>query len=110
LRANTTVVPADVAYPTDSEPAKAVAPARYDGPVTAGRRRGGPHPARDRSRAACARAREVGAKLRLRAAQSRDEAHPTVRREAGELAGPPSSPHTVIAGPPRDRAGSADAT
>ncbi len=42
---------------------------------------------RDRSRSAGARAREIGAKLRLRAAQGRDEAQAVVRRVTGELAG-----------------------
>jgi IS5 family transposase len=41
---------------------------------------------RYRSRAAGARAREIGAKLRLRAAQGREEAQATVRRVTGELA------------------------
>src|SRR5687768_1111263 len=41
---------------------------------------------RDRSRTAGARAREIGAKLRLRAVQGRDEAQATVRRVTGELA------------------------
>jgi hypothetical protein len=41
---------------------------------------------RDRSRSAAARAREIGAKLRLRAAQTRDEAQAVVRRVTGELA------------------------
>jgi IS5 family transposase len=42
---------------------------------------------RDRSRCAGARAREIGAKLRLRAAQTRDQAQAVVRRITGELAG-----------------------
>jgi IS5 family transposase len=88
LRADTTVVPADVAYPTDSGLlAKAVRRI-----ATAGRRiqaAGGATRTRvrDRSRSAGARAREIGAKLRLRAAQGRDEAHAVVRRVTGELAG-----------------------
>jgi IS5 family transposase len=41
---------------------------------------------RDRSRSAGARAREIGAKLRLRAAQTRDEAQAVVRRVTGALA------------------------
>jgi IS5 family transposase len=88
LRADTTVVPADVAYPTDSGLlAKAVRRI-----AAAGRRvqaAGGATrtKVRDRSRSAGARAREIGAKLRLRAAQTRDEAQATVRRVTGELAG-----------------------
>jgi IS5 family transposase len=42
---------------------------------------------RDRSRSAGARAREIGAKLRLRTAQGRDEAQAVVKRITGELAG-----------------------
>jgi len=69
LRADTTVVPADVAYPTDSGLlAKAVRRI-----ATAGRRvqaaGGATHTTlRDRSRSAGRRAREIGSKLRLRAA------------------------------------------
>jgi transposase, IS5 family len=87
LRADTTVVPADVAYPTDSGLlAKAVRRI-----AAAGRRvqaAGGATRSRirDRSRAAGARAREIGAKLRLRAAQTRDEAQAVVRRITAELA------------------------
>src|SRR3954471_7697087 len=88
LRADTTVVPADVAYPTDSG-LLARAVRRI---ATIGRRvqaAGGATRTRvrDRSRAAGARAREIGAKLRLRAAQGRDEAQAVVRRVTGELAG-----------------------
>ena len=88
LRADTTVVPADVAYPTDSGLlAKAVRRI-----AAAGRRiqaAGGATrtKVRDRSRSAGARAREIGAKLRLRAAQTRDEAQAVVKRITGELAG-----------------------
>src|ERR687897_2511135 len=88
LRADTTVVPADVAYPTDSGMlAKAVRR------ITAAGRRiqaaGGATrtTVRDRSRSAGARAREIGAKLRLRAAQTRDQAQAVVHRITGELAG-----------------------
>src|ERR687897_1073482 len=88
LRADTTVVPADVAYPTDSGLlAKAV---RRIG--VAGRRIQGARGAvrtrlRDRGRAAGTKARAIGAKLRLRAAQTRDQAQAAVRRITGELAG-----------------------
>jgi IS5 family transposase len=88
LRADTTVVPADVAYPTDSGLlAKAI------GRIAAAGRRvqaaGGATrtKVRDRSRSAGARARAIGAKLRLRIAQGRDEAQAVVRRITGELAG-----------------------
>jgi transposase, IS5 family len=88
LRADTTIVPAVVAYPTDSGLlAKAVRRI-----AAAGRRvqaAGGAARTtlRDRSRSAGRRAREIGAKLRLRAAQTRDEAQSAVRRITGELAG-----------------------
>src|SRR5919107_3719766 len=88
LRADTTVVPADAAYPTDSGLlAKSV---RRIG--AAGRRiqaAGGAVRTRlrDRSRCAGTKARAIGAKLRLRAAQTRDEAQTAVRRITGELAG-----------------------
>src|SRR4051812_17243473 len=120
LRADTTVVPADVAYPTDSGLlAKAVRRI-----AAAGRRvqaAGGATrtKVRDRSRSAGARAREIGAKLRLRAAQGRDEAQATVRRVtrgvaglarraapgAGKLPGkapPPAPPAPRSAAQPRD--------
>jgi IS5 family transposase len=88
LRADTTVVAADVAYPTDSGLlAKAV---RRIG--AAGRRvraAGGAVRTRlrDRSRSAGARARAIGAKLRLRTAAIREEAQAAVARITGELAG-----------------------
>src|SRR5688572_16822481 len=88
LRADTTVVPADVAYPTDSGLlAKAVrrigaAGQRIQAAGGAVRTR-----LRDRGRSAGTKARAIGAKLRLRAAQTRDEAQAAVRRITGELAG-----------------------
>lgn len=87
VRADTTVVEADVAYPTDSGLlAKAVGTiARtVDRIKTAGgatRTR-----ARDRRRAASRRARAIASKLRLRGEQQRDQAQATVRRITGELA------------------------
>jgi transposase, IS5 family len=87
LRADTTVVPADVAYPTDSGLlAKAVRR------IAAGGRRiqaagGGTRTrVRDRSRSAGKRAHGIAAKLRLRSAQGKDEAQATVQRITGELA------------------------
>ena len=88
LRADTTVVAADVAYPTDSgllaQAVRRIAAAgrRVQAAGGATRTR-----VRDRSRSAGARAREIGAKLRLRAAQTRDEAQAVVKRITGELAG-----------------------
>jgi IS5 family transposase len=88
LRADTTVVPADVAYPTDSgllaRAVRRIAATgrRIQAAGGATRTR-----LRDRSRAAGARARGIAAKLRLRGAQGRDEAQQTVQRITGELAG-----------------------
>jgi IS5 family transposase len=87
LRADTTVVPANVAYPTDSSLlAKAV---RRIG-VTAKRIQaaGGAVRTRlrDRSRAAGKRAHAVASKLRSRAALGRDEATAAVLKSSGELA------------------------
>lgn len=87
VRADTTVVEAEVAYPTDSGLlAKAVGTiARtVDRIKTAGgatRTR-----CRDRRRAAGRRARAIASKLRLRGEQQRDQAQATVRRITGELA------------------------
>lgn len=88
VRADTTVVSANVKYPTDSGLlASAV--------VKIGRlvrriRAAGAAPRtrfRDRSRAAARRVREIASKLRLRGAAARDEAHTVVARITGELAG-----------------------
>jgi transposase, IS5 family len=87
LRADTTVVPADVAYPTDSGLlAKSVhriaaTGRRIQGAGGAIRTR-----LRDRSRAAGRRAHAIAAKLRLRGAAEREETQATVRRITGELA------------------------
>src|SRR5918996_4319985 len=84
LRADTTVIPADVAYPTDSGLlAKAVRRI-----AAAGRRvqaAGGATRTklRDRSRSAGARAREIGAKLRLRGAQRRPTPRNSPQLSAG---------------------------
>jgi IS5 family transposase len=88
LRADTTVVPADVAYPTDSGLlAKAIrriaaTGRRIQAAGGAVRTR-----LRDRSRSAGKRAHGIAAKLWLRSAQGRDEAQRTVQRITGELAG-----------------------
>ncbi len=88
VRADTTAVPANVAYPTDSGLlAKAVrriaATSRRiqaaGGAVCTG--------VRGRSRAAGKRAHAVAAKLRSRAALGRDEATAAVLKSTGELAG-----------------------
>ncbi len=88
VRADTTVVEADVAYPTDSGLlAKAIGimgrtVARIKAAGGATRTR-----ARDRSRSAGRRARSIASKLRLRGQQNRDQAQAVVRRITGELAG-----------------------
>jgi len=87
LRADTTVVAANVSYPTDSGLlAKAVRRI-----AATGRRiqaAGGAIRTRirDRSRSAGKRAHAIAAKLRLRAAAGRDEAQAVVQRVTGELA------------------------
>ena len=88
VRADTTVIPANVAYPTDSGLlAKAVRRI-----ATTGRRiqaAGGAvrTRVRDRSRSAGKRAHSVAAKLRSRAALGREEATAAVLKSTGELAG-----------------------
>jgi IS5 family transposase len=87
VRVDTTVVPSNVAYPTDSGLL-----ARAIGRMAATQRRiraaGGATrtKVRDRSRAAGKRAHAIGAKLRMRSAAGRDEALAAVRRVTGELA------------------------
>src|SRR4051812_30854140 len=87
LRADTTVVPANVAYPTDS----GLLARSVRRIVATGRRiqaAGGAirTRCRDRSRAAGSRAHAIAAKLRLRGAAGREEAQATVQRITGELA------------------------
>lgn len=88
VRADTTVIPADVAYPTDSGLlAKAIqriaaTARRIQAAGGATRTR-----LRDRSRAAGQRAHAIAAKLRLRTAAGRDEIRAAVVRITGELAG-----------------------
>src|SRR5712672_3065361 len=87
LRADTTVVPANVSYPTDSgllaRAIRRIAATgrRIQAAGGATRTRG-----RDRSRAAGKRAHAIAAKLRSRAAQARDEKQAAVARATGELA------------------------
>jgi transposase, IS5 family len=88
LRADTTVVPANVSYPTDSgllaRAVRRIAATgrRIQAAGGATRTR-----ARDRSRAAGRRAHAIAVKLSSRAAQSRDEKKAAVARATGELAG-----------------------
>jgi IS5 family transposase len=87
VRADTTVVEADVAYPTDSgllakavgKIARTVDRVKAAGGATRTR-------SRDRRRAAGRRARSIASKLKLRGAQQRVQAQATVRRITGELA------------------------
>jgi transposase, IS5 family len=87
VRADTTVIPAAVAYPTDSGLlAKAIGSmarsvARIKAAGGAARTA-----SRDRRRSAGRRARSIAAKLRLRGEQQRDAAQAAVRRITGELA------------------------
>src|SRR5258705_3790800 len=88
VRAGTTVIPAAVAYPTDSgllakaigSMARTVARIKAAGGATRTQ-------ARDRRRSAGRRARSIAAKLRLRGEQQRDHAQAAVRRITGEPAG-----------------------
>lgn len=88
VRADTTVVEAAVAYPTDSGLlAKAIGSmartvVRIKAAGGAPRTR-----SRDRRRSAGRRARSIAAKLKLRGEQHRDQAQAAVRRITGELAG-----------------------
>ena len=86
VRADTTVVPANVAYPTDSGLlAKAIRRigVRATDPR---RRRCSPDQLRDRSRAAGSEAHGIAAKLRSRAQLGRDQVKDSVQRITGELA------------------------
>jgi transposase, IS5 family len=88
VRVDTTVVEADVGYPTDSGLL-----AKGIGAMTRSVQRikaaGGAvrTQVRDRRRSAAQRARSIASKLRLRGQQQRDQAQTTVRRITGELAG-----------------------
>jgi len=87
VRADTTVIPANVSYPTDSGLlAKAIRRIAATGRriQAAG---GATRPRlRDRSRSAGRRAHEIGSRLRLRAAAGNDEALAAVQRGTRELA------------------------
>ena len=87
VRADTTVVEGEVAYPTDSGLlAKAVGTiARTVGRIQGAGGATGTR-TRDRRRAAGRRARSIASKLRLRGEQQREQAQATVRRITGELA------------------------
>jgi IS5 family transposase len=87
LRADTTVVPSNVSYPTDSGLlAKAIRRIAATGKRIQAAGRATRTTVRDRSRAAGKRAHSIGFKLRSRSAAGRDEALAAVRRTTGELA------------------------
>src|ERR1700739_1436077 len=87
IRVDTTVVCANVAYPTDSS-LLAKAMRRISATARRLQAAGGATRTkiRDRSRAAGKRAHAIGAKLRLRSAAGRDDARAAVVRVTGELA------------------------
>jgi transposase, IS5 family len=88
VRADTTVIPAAVSYPTDSGLlAKAIGSMARS--VTGIKSAGGATrtASRDRRRSAGRRARSIAAKLKLRGELQRDAAQAAVRRITGELAG-----------------------
>jgi IS5 family transposase len=87
LRVDTTVVPADVAYPTDSGLlAKAVRRIAATGRRVQAAGGATGTRLRNRSRAAGRRAHGIAAKLRMRSAQGGEETHAVVHRITGELA------------------------
>ena len=87
IRVDTTVVPANVCYPTDSGLlAKAVRRIAVTGKRIQAAGGATRTTLRDRSRAAGRRAHEIAAKLRTRSAAGREEAQATVRRVTGQLA------------------------
>jgi transposase, IS5 family len=88
VRADTTVVPANVKYPTDIG-LLGHAVSTIGGLVRRIKAAGGAVRTRfrDRSRAAGRRVRAIASTLRLRGAQAREQAQATVRRITGELAG-----------------------
>ena len=87
VRVDTTVVPANVAYPTDSGLlAKAVRRIAVTGRRIQAAGGAVRTKLRDRSRAAGRRAHDLNAKLRTRSATARDEALAVVRRKNAELA------------------------
>lgn len=87
LRADTTVVPANVSFPTDSGLlAKAVRRIAATGRRIQAAGGATRTMVRDRSRAAGKRAHHLASKLRLRTAAGRDAAQAAVHRVTGELA------------------------
>jgi transposase, IS5 family len=88
VRADTTVIPANVSYPTDSGLlAKAVRRIAATGRRVQAAGGAARTRVRDRSRAAGKRAHAIAVKLSSRAAQAREEKQAAVARVTGELAG-----------------------
>jgi IS5 family transposase len=88
VRADTTVVPANVSYPTDSGLlARAIRQIAATGRRIQAAGGATRTRVRDRSRAAGRRAHAIAAKLRSRAAQAQDHKQAVVARVTGELAG-----------------------
>jgi transposase, IS5 family len=93
LSADTTVIPANVAYPTDlrllaravGKMARTVRRVQAAGGATRSR-------ARDRRRAAARRVREIASKLRTRAKLGREETTQLIARVTAELATWPRGP------------------
>ncbi len=88
VRADTTVIPANVAYPTDSGLlAKAVG--KLAGTVRRVKAAGGAPrtKSRDRRRAASRRVRQIAGKLRTRGKLAREQSTAAIRRVTGQLAG-----------------------
>ena len=87
LRADTTVVPSNVSYPTDSGLlAKAIRRIAVTGRRIQAAGGATRTKVRDRSRAAGKRAHQIGAKLRMRTAAGKGEAQTAVHKLNGELA------------------------
>jgi IS5 family transposase len=87
LRADTTVLPSNVSYPTDSGLlARAIRRIAVTGRRVQAAGGANRTMVRDRSRAAGRRAHQIGAKLRTRSAAGKDDAQAAVHRLNGELA------------------------
>jgi IS5 family transposase len=87
LRADTTVLPSNVSYPTDSGLlARAIRRIAVTGRRIQAAGGANRTMVRDRSRAAGRRAHQIGAKLRTRSAAGKDDAQAAVHRLNGELA------------------------
>jgi IS5 family transposase len=87
VRADTTVIPAAVSYPTDSGLlAQAIGSMARSSGADQSRRWCDPHRVAGSAALGGRRARSIAAKLKLRGEQQRDQAQAAVRRITGELA------------------------